>query len=68
MLLSAGAFCTAPVAVDRYFLHAWRSAANPLAAVTTVDQWDRRTDACPLHRALHPYKLKLCLVKVMDEE
>jgi len=41
LLLSAGACCTAPAAVDRYILPAERSATNPLAAVAAVDRVDR---------------------------
>ena len=50
LLLSAVACSTAPTAlaaIDRYFLPAGRSAANPPAAVAAVDRWDRRTDARP---------------------
>jgi len=35
---------TAPAAIDRYFLLAGRSAANPPAVVAVVDRWDRQTD------------------------
>jgi len=44
VLSGAGACCTAPAAVDRFLPPDWRSAANPPAAVATVDRWDRRTD------------------------
>jgi len=34
-----------PAAIDRYLLPDWRSAANPPAAVATVDRWDTRRTA-----------------------
>ena len=36
--------CWAPAAVNRYFLFAGRSAANPSHATAAVDRWDRQTD------------------------
>jgi len=33
-----------PAAVDRYFLHAERPAANPPHAASAVDRSDRQTD------------------------
>ena len=68
--------CPAPPALDRYFLHAGRPAANPPHATTTVDRRDRqtdrqtdgRTDIRPLHRsccACHrdsANKLRICLM------
>jgi len=43
LLLSAGACCTAPATIDRYFL-AGRSAAKLPHATAAVDRLDRRTD------------------------
>jgi len=47
-----------PAAINRYLLHAGRSAANP-AATAAVNRWDRqmdgRTDARPLHRPCSTY-------------
>ena len=41
-------------AIDRYILPAWRSAANPPAAVAAVDRWDALTDI-HLHRPCFAY-------------
>ena len=41
--------------IDRYRLPAWRSAANPPAAVAAVNQWNGRTDAWPLHKPCCAY-------------
>jgi len=42
---------SAPAVINRYLLLAGRSAANRPVATATVDRWDRRTDARPLHRS-----------------
>ena len=66
--------CSAPAAVDRYLLLAWRWAANPPAVVAAVDRWDRQTDG-PLYRPrtdlqqldpLFCYILLNCIIITID--
>ena len=74
LLLSAGACCRrpqlAPTAVDQYLLPSGRLAANPTAAVKSVDRWHRQTDGQTLDRFIDPaphtmVEIRVCHVLVI---
>jgi len=58
---------SAPAAIDRYLLPAGRSAANPPAAVSAVDRWDRRTDIYTDGRLTVAYTSILCWQRQKEE-